>query len=179
MYNARRNVFVLAAILLSIPALTQAGIISSGTVTIPGTDDFDFDAGLVITTFPDLTGDVFWDISSPTSQNVLPWNGTTLVNLGSVSFGTITLGYLEAQTYSSAGINNSLLVTGDVFAVITDLGNYAAAEVTGPIVSSDLDYGLPIQWETFAASTGVPEPGQLPLVGAAIAACLIGAWRKR
>jgi hypothetical protein len=63
--------------------------------------------------------------------------------------------------------------------VITNLGNYAAAEVTGPIAEDNLDYGLPIQWETFAASTAVPEPGQLPRLGAAITAGLIGAWRKR
>ena len=179
MLKGRRGVFVLVLLLLSIPVLTQAGIISQGTTTIPGTDDFDFDSGAVVTNFPDLIGDVFWEIITTTTQGMEPWNNTTLVNLGSVNFASITLASLEAETYSSAGISGSLLITGDVFAVITNLGNYAAVEVTGPILPTN-DEGLPIQWETFAGPAAtVPEPSQLPLVGAALAACLIGAWRKR
>jgi hypothetical protein len=180
MWAARRSVLFLVICLFSIPALTQAGIISSGSVTIPGTFDFDFDSGVVATVYPDPIGDIWWQVVVAGTEFVTPWNNTTIVNLGAVDFASITLAYLEGQTYGTTLIGNSSLVTGDVFAVITNQGNYAAAEVTGPIVGSNQDYGLPMQWETFAGpASSVPEPSQLPLVGAVLAAGLIAVRRGR
>jgi len=151
--------------LLSGAAGLNATVISSGTITIPGTWDFDFDAGVIPSTIsPD--SDVFWDQISSTARALDPENGATIANIGAVTFNLVTLAELEALSYSTTGIDGSdatnVLVPGDVFAVHTNAGNYAKALVTGPFVAG-ADNGLPIQWET----DSVPEPGTLSLVGLA------------
>jgi hypothetical protein len=179
MHNVGKHLTVLAALAFGFPVLTQAAIISSGTVTIPGTFTFDFDAGVVPPT-AETAADVFWEIFTSTTRGLQPDNGTSLVNLGVVNFNTITLAQLEALSYGTSFIDGgnatNLLVPGDVFAVHTNLGNFAKAVVTGPL-DPQFGPGLPIQWETDSAA--VPEPQQFPLAAVAIAAGLIAIWRRR
>jgi hypothetical protein len=155
-------------VLLATPLLAVAGIISSGTVTIPGTFSFDFDAGVVDVYGIDPAADVFWEQFTSTTRGLEPVDGATIVNLGVVSFAGITLTELEGLSYGSTGIDGSdlsnVLVPGDVFAVQTNSGSFAKVLVTGPLDSGS-DNGLPIQWETDSPS--VPEPGSfmLALIG--------------
>lgn len=148
--------------LLTLPFCAFADVISSGTVTIPGTFSFDFDAGAVVD-FP--AADVFWEQFTGTTRALEPENGAEIVNIGAVSFAGVTLTDLESLSYGTAGIDGSdlsnTLVPGDVFAVHTDAGNFSKVLVTGPFVAGS-DNGLPIQWVTESAS--VPEPATLPLV---------------
>jgi hypothetical protein len=142
-------------VLLAAPWICTGSVVSSGTTEIPGTDLFDFDTGVLTTT--GSSADVWWDQMTTTTRAMQAQNGATLVNIGVVNFAAITVPQLEALSYGTTPIDGSngtsVLVTGDVFAVHTNLGNYAKVLVTGPLDTSS-DNGLPIQWET----DSVPEP---------------------
>ncbi len=167
--------------LFAMPWLASAGVISSGTVEIPGTYSFDFDAGVVPPAISADT-DVFWHQFTSTTRALEPSNGAGIVNLGtSATFSLITLAQLEALTYGATGIDGSdgtsLLVTGDVFAVHTNLGNFAKAVVLPPDPAQG--DGLKIQWVTDAPST-VAEPANAALVCIALmAGMILAGWRRR
>src|SRR5712691_3667078 len=143
-------------VFLGTSLVSRAQVVSSGTVEIPGTFEFDFDAG-VITGSP--AADVFWEQFTATTRALQPTNGASIVNLGtSVNFSSLTPAQLQALTYGSSGIDGSngtsLLVVGDVFAVRTNSGNYAKAVVSKPL-DSQQNNGLIIQWATYPR----PAPG--------------------
>lgn len=160
---------VLAAFLAA-PLFAIAGVVSSGTATIPGTFSFDVDAGVVDNFVIDPGADVFWEQFTATTRALEPENGAMIANIGVVDFASVTLADLEALPYGTAGIDGSdvsnVLVPGDVFAVQTNAGNFAKVLVTGPFVPGT-DNDIPIQWETDSAA--VPEPGGSALCLAAIA----------
>ena len=101
-------------------------------------------------------------------------NGASIANIGVVSFAGVTLAQLETLSYGVTPIDGSdasnVLVPGDVFAIRTNASNFAKALVTGAFDLGS-DHGLPIQWETDAAS--VPEPGSFFLGLTGIAAFLL------
>src|SRR5712691_8537514 len=147
-------------VFLGASLVSRAQVVSSGTIEIPGTYEFDFDAG-VITLSP--AADVFWEQFTSTTRSVQPINGATIVNLGtSVNFNSLTPAQLQALTYGSSGIDGSngtsLLVVGDVFAVHTNSGNYAKAVVSKPL-DSQQNNGLIIQWATYPPGPIVEIPG--------------------
>jgi hypothetical protein len=164
-----------------------AQVISSGTIEIPGTYEFDFDAGAVVLT---SAADVFWEQFTSTTRALQPITPAGIVNLGtSANFNTLTVAQLQALTYCSSasgcGISGSdvgsLLVVGDVFAVQTNLGNFAKAIVTAPIDPTE-DEGLTIQWVTYAnpnpPTTPAPPSFLLAFTGLCAAALYLG-WRLR
>ena len=174
--NYLLNRIALAAVLAATTVATQAAVISSGSTTVPGSYLFDLDTGTLPLIAPHAGSDFHWEQLSPTtrqiSQNSQAPSGH-FINLGVVNFASITLAQLQSYSYSSAPINGSdvgnLLVPGDVFAVLTDNGNYAKVLVTGEFDRLQ-NNGLPIQWETLSA---VPEPstylaglGALGMLGA-------------
>lgn len=163
-----RSMFGAALLCAALPLSANAAIVSSGTWTISGTYEFDFDAGVQDVSYPDPTMDVFWDQIDSTHRQLttsLENNGSGIVNLGTVNFAGLTLNDLQGLTYGTTPIDGSdgsnQLVQGDVFAVKTNLGNYAKVLVTGPFDLTK-DNGLPIQWETVSA---VPEPASVALFG--------------
>jgi hypothetical protein len=170
----------LLLVLFATPLLGVASIVSSGTVTIPGTFSFDLDAGVVDVFGVDPAADIFWEQFTTTTRGIEPVDGAAIVNLGEVDFASLTLSQLEALTYGSTGIDGSdgtnVLVPGDVFAVDTNSGNFAKVLVTGDFDPS-LNNGLPIQWETDSPSA--PEPGGF--VPALLALIGLGGlkWRRR
>ena len=119
--------------------------ISSGTITIGGTESFDFDAGVVGEGNENV--DVWWHILNSTSREMTPRNGATIVNLGVVDFSAITPADLMELTYGTTPIDGSdvsnALVPGDVFAVHTNAGNYAKARVL------TWGYSITIEWVTY------------------------------
>ena len=145
-------VLVVAALMCAFaPGPATAVPVSAGTATIPGTWLFDFDAGVIPPSAPFAGADIWWEQVTGTTRFVEPWSSATLVNLGVVSFSSITFTQLQSLAYGTAPINGSdvgsVLVPGDVFAVHTDLGNYAKVLVTGPF-DQTRNHGLPIQWVT-------------------------------
>lgn len=117
--------------------------VSSGTATLHGTWHFDFDTGV-----EGATGDVFWEQHTSTIRSMQPLGGATIVNLGVVSYNAVTPAVLQHLAYGTTGINGNndptnQLVNGDVFAVLTNMGNYAKVQVV------TYGYDLQIKWTTY------------------------------
>lgn len=122
-------------------------IASSDASALQGTYLFDFDSGTETTT----GADVWWDQQTDIVRSLAPQSGATIVNLGSVDFGSLTCGELRSETYASAPIDGNndatnLLTTGDVFAVRTDQGNYAKVQVLS------YGYDLELKFVTYQGS---------------------------
>ncbi|MFO0761469.1 MAG: hypothetical protein U0359_33630 [Byssovorax sp.] len=122
-------------------------VASQGSAVIQGTYAFDFDLGVSPTTLS-ATTDVFWHQKTSTSRSLDPQNGAKIVNLGVVDWSSVNHVTLQNLTYGSAPINGNAdatneLVTGDVFAVLTQGGNYAKVRVTA------YGYDLHIEWVTY------------------------------
>jgi len=120
-----------------------AATVSSGTATLQGTWLFDFDAGA-----EGKTGDVWWEQHTATKRSLEASGGAQIVNLGHVNFANVTPALLQTLAYGTAGINGNndatnLLTPGDVFAVRTNLGNYAKVQVVS------YGYDLHITWTTY------------------------------
>lgn len=152
----------------------SADIVSSGAVTIPGTWVFDFDAGAVV---GDLgqPGDIFWEMMTQTTRAVKPSGTATITAIGVVDFAPIGYGELAALTYGGAWLDgsdgSSILVPGYVFAVHTDLNNYAKVKVMREFDDTQ-NHGLVIEWVTYS----IPGPSSLALAGAGV---LLGCARRR
>jgi len=161
----------------------QAQVVSSGTITIPGTFEFSFDTGVLSLTNPDI----FWDMN--TDRLIMPQGTAGIVNLGAANFAGLTSANLQALTYGAGtidggpfddGSNFGTLVAGDVFAVHTNGGNYAKVLVTGPIVPGTSDNGLPIQWVTYSPGAATtPAPPAFFLIAASLAAVAMFRYRQK
>jgi hypothetical protein len=123
-----------------------ATVISSGTTVLKGTWTFDFDTG----TEGGLARqfDVWWEQQTALLRRMNPINNAQIFNLGVVDFNSITPDTLASAAYSTTPIdgNNDAtnrLVPGDVFAVLTNGGNYAKVKILS------YGYDLNIQWITY------------------------------
>ena len=182
--NRFGSVLVLAAAVMGwvlAPGVATAISVSQGSITIPGTFLFDLDAGAIAP----AGADIWWEQVDSTTRMIAPQGAATLVNLGLVNFGSLTYAQLQSLTYTAAAINGSdvgnVLVPGDVFAVKTDLGNYAKVLVTGRFDSTQ-NNGLPIEWVTVNQThqEAVPEASStLPLFGFSALGLLGYDWRRR
>lgn len=130
---------------------SSARTVSSGRTTLRGTFLFDFDTGVQSGTNADA--DVFWRQQTSVRRRMEPTNGAQIALVGSVPFAAVTPQTLQALAYSEEPIqadNNASnqLPTGTVFAVRTNIGNYAKVRVEG--------YGrdMRIRWQTYAISGG-------------------------
>ena len=127
-----------------------AATVSSGTATLRGTWLFDFDAG-----HEGTTGDVWWEQHTATRRSLEASGGARIVNLGHVNFANVTPALLQTLTYGTNGINGNndatnLLTPGDVFAVRTNLGNYAKVQVVS------YGYDLHLTWTTYRLAFRLP-----------------------
>lgn len=120
-------------------------IVSSGEANIRLSFSFNLDQGTdqVSESTP---VDFQWSQSSPRVRDLY---GQRIVNLGRRDFEALTLEQLQKLNYSAASINgnddnSNQLVNGDVFAVITHLGNYSKVKVLA------YGYNLHIRWVTYA-----------------------------
>ena len=131
----------LALMMLAVPVSALADI--SSTATLSSGNGLSLDTGTVTNSSPDLLY---------SGGNIAPQGKATAFNvgnLGSSFFGTITQSTLTAFVYSSAPIQSASLVTGDIFAVKTNAGNYAKVLVTAAGGGS-----LTLQYTTFGATSG-------------------------
>lgn len=138
-----------------------------GSGTLRGTWMFNFD-----TSTEGTAGDVWWEQQTETARRLVPHGLARLAFLGAVNFDEITLNRLQGLNYdtqpldgstklvafvprpgtfgvsvmipddSSIGAGN-LLATGNVFAVLTNGGNYAKVKVL------EYGYNLKLQWVTY------------------------------
>ena len=132
------------------PATT---IISQGTATLKGTFLFDLDTGTQSLPGEDPpAADIFWNQATDTIRSMAPANGAGIVNIGVTNFANVLPAALPGLAYSSTtgidGNNDATnkLVTGDVFAVKTNQGNFAKVLVTS------YGYNIGIEWVTYKLS---------------------------
>lgn len=126
-----------------------ATIVSQGTAVLKGTFLFDFDTGTQSVAGENLAPfDVFWNQETAVARVMQPWSGAAIVNIGVTNFASVLPQALPGLPYSGTPIdgNNDTtnkLVTGDVFAVKTNQGNYAKVLVTS------YGYDMGIEWVTY------------------------------
>ncbi|MGD0001506.1 MAG: hypothetical protein ABSE21_15520 [Bryobacteraceae bacterium] len=123
-----------------------ATVVSQGTATLKGTWTFDLDAGVEGGPGPNV--DIWWDQQTTVLRQMVPQNSAKIINLGVVDFNPITANGLQGLTYTTTpipGNDNATnkLVAGDVFAVLTNKGNYSKVKVV------TYGYDLQIQWVTY------------------------------
>jgi hypothetical protein len=127
-----------------------ATTVSSGTTTLKGTWSFDLETGTQGGVAPPF--DIWWEQQTAVLRRMTPLNSAQIANLGSVDFNSITPDTLQSLSYSSVAIDGNndptnKLVTGDVFAVLTNKGNYAKVKVLV------YGYDMQIQWVTYQLDT--------------------------
>lgn len=168
----------IATAMLAGSSLAGAATVSSGVADITGTWAYDFDAGVQGDFLADATQDIWWRQMTATTRQIEATNGAQIVNLGTVSFASITAASLQSLTYGVTPISGSnvgnQLTFGDVFAVKTTSGNYAKVLVSAPFFDPGNNNGLIVYYETFAPA--VPEPGS---VGLALAGLGVVGWLGR
>lgn len=123
----------------------EAAIVSSGSDVIHGTYTFDLDAGVE---GDEDEADIWWQQETDVERQMTPWGDAEITNLGVVNYGGLSSAELQRFDYGDEPINGddddtNELVEGDVFAVVTNQGNYAKVEVT------DYGYDLGIEWTTY------------------------------
>src|SRR5262249_12447059 len=123
-----------------------ATIVSSGTKVLKGTFTFDLENGNE--GGPGTGFDIWWEQQTAVARQMVPLGTAQIVNLGVVDFNSVTADSLQHLTYLTTPIhgNNDAtnkLVTGDVFAVRTNLGNFAKVKVVS------YGYDMTIQWVTY------------------------------
>ena len=120
--------------------------VSQGTATLKGTYTFDLDTG--VQGGSNSSGDIWWDQQTALLRQMAVVGGAKIVNLGPVDFDTLTSAGLQTLSYANTAIigndnATNKLVNGDVFAVLTNAGNYAKVKV---LVYA---YDIQIQWATY------------------------------
>jgi hypothetical protein len=145
----RRSISVAFADTTSPPT----SVVSSGTGTLRGTWLFDFDTGAETSE----GADVWWEQKTHTERCMVPRVNAKIVNLGVIDFEAFSPEQLPGLPYSVTPIDGSIdplnrnqLVNGDVFAVLTNGGNYAKVQVLA------YDYNLQIRWITYRLGTSEP-----------------------
>ncbi len=138
--------------LSSLDLFPASTIVAQGTGTVlKGTWSFDFDTGTESAITP--TVDVFWEQVSTVVRQMVPQNGAKIVNLGAVSFASLTAANLQLLPYATTPLDGNddatnQLVVNDVFAVLTNKGNYAKVQV------ASYGYNLTINWVTYNIPSG-------------------------
>ncbi len=130
---------------------SSSTVISSGTITLKGTFTFDLDTGAE--GGPSANVDIWWDQQTAVLRQMVPQNGAGILNLGVTNFAAITANNLEFLPYTTTPIDGNSdatnkLVSGDVFAVRTNQGNFAKVKVI------TYGYDLQIQWVTYKLTAG-------------------------
>jgi len=110
-------------------ATNYTSVVSSGTYKLGGTCTFNLDSGI-----GGNGGDIWWEQVNGTVRLMVPRGTAKITNLGEVDFEDVTPSLLRSLSFSSTPIignddGSNQLVQGDVFAVVTNTGNYAKVRV--------------------------------------------------
>ncbi|MFN8418857.1 MAG: hypothetical protein U0528_06400 [Anaerolineae bacterium] len=122
-------------------ATAEPIIVSSGNATLRGTYFFDFDGGQEIRE----GAEVWWEQKTQVERYMV---SSAIAYLGRANFDSLDYEALKVLPYLNDrvdGSNNSnnLLIPGSVFAVRTDLGNYAKVQIL------KYGYNLEVRWVTY------------------------------
>ena len=144
-FTANSNIGSSTTILTVTLTMLAPVVISQGAGTLRGTWLFNFDIGSEVS---GGTADVWWEQVDSVVRKMVPQGSASLVNLGVTNFNGIMCKQLKSQVYSKTPIdgNNDAtnqLVAGDVFAVLTNRGDYAKVLVVS------YGYNLQLQWVTY------------------------------
>ena len=139
----RLNPAMLGLLLLAVPVAALANL--TGTPTLSANTALSLDTGATSAS----GGDILWSGSAMTPQS-----SATAYNigaLGATGFSAMTQSTLSSfsSLYSKTALPASTLVVGDVFAVKTNAGNYAAVLVTATAGTS-----ITLQFTTFGVNSG-------------------------
>ncbi|HEY0798896.1 MAG TPA: hypothetical protein VGD50_07075, partial [Candidatus Baltobacteraceae bacterium] len=93
-------------------------------------------------------GDIWWEQKTTTARDIAPVAGAKVVNLGAVDFDSLTSAGLQTLAYAATPIDGNddstnKLINGDVFAVLTNSGNYAKVQVLA------YGYDMQIRYATY------------------------------
>ncbi|MDX2117445.1 MAG: hypothetical protein SFY96_04600 [Planctomycetota bacterium] len=156
MNQASARVALAAVALAGLSCAAQAGIVSSGSFTLPGTWLFDFDAGVLVDSHG-TPADIWWEQINPSTRQVVVDGTASIASLGSIDFNAFAYDELAALSYSNMTLNGSdvgnILLPGYVFAIHTDLDNYAKIRVTAEFDRTK-NNGLVFDWVTYS----IPSP---------------------
>ncbi|HWU89032.1 MAG TPA: hypothetical protein VN253_17325 [Kofleriaceae bacterium] len=124
-----------------------AATVSHGTAVINGTWIFDCDTGALGGSLGG-PGDIWWEQQTATLRRMAPVGGAKIVNLGHVSWSSVTHATLQTLDYGTTPIRgnddaSNQLTDGDVFAVRTNQGNYAKVQVLS------YGYNMTVRWVTY------------------------------
>jgi hypothetical protein len=124
----------------------SATIVNQGTTVLKGTFAFDLDTGAQGGSTPGM--DIWWEQQTNVERQMVAQGSARIVNLGVTDFASLSADALQLLTYGAAPINGdnnntNKLVTGDVFAVTTNQGNYSKVKVVA------YGYDMTIQWVTY------------------------------
>lgn len=139
------------------PACGNVILDSSTPLQLEITQTMDIDTGTV-----SGGGDIWWERITSTTRQMVPYRGATIVNLGIMddsAFTAITAAQLAQYVYSTTPIRGddsalNQLGIDDVFAVKTDLGNYAKVQVKDRSQSPTNDIGLHVVVYSCEGATG-------------------------
>ena len=124
----------------------SATVVHQATTVLKGTFTLDLETGCQTGVAPGQ--DIWWEQQTQVERQMAPQNSARIVNLGVVDFASITADALQHLTYGTTPINGdnnntNKLVNGDVFAVLTNQGNYAKVKVVA------YGYDMTVQWVTY------------------------------
>lgn len=123
-----------------------ASIVRQETTTLKGTFTLNLDTG--VQGGASSASDIWWDQQTTVLRQMAPAGGAKIVNLGQVDYNTLTSAGLQTLAYATTPITgnddtSNKLVNGDVFAVLTNAGNYAKVQVLS------YGYNIEIQWTSY------------------------------
>ena len=139
----RLNPAPLCLLAMAVPVAALANL--TGTPTLSANTALSLDSGATSSS----GGDILWSGSAMTPQSSA--TAYNIGNVGSAGFSALTQATVAAflSLYSNSAIPASTLVVGDVFAVHTNGGNYAAVLVTATSGTS-----ITLQFTTFGVNSG-------------------------
>src|SRR5215831_14386096 len=110
----------------------SATVVNQGTTVLKGTYTFDLDTGVLGGVGPGQ--DIWWEQQTTVARQMAPQGAARIVNIGVVDFDGVGADALQLLTYGTTPINgtnnaSNKLVAGDVFAVLTNQGNFAKVKV--------------------------------------------------
>jgi hypothetical protein len=138
--------------LSAINLFPAATVVQSKTnFVLKGTFTLNFDTG--VEGGPEATSDILWNQETDVLRNMWSLNKAKILNLGAVDYASITAANLQGLPYSTTPIpgnssSTNLLTPNDVFAVLTNQGNYAKVKVV------TYGYNLTLNWETYHVASG-------------------------
>lgn len=123
----------------------------SASTVFKGTWTLDLETGVQGSPAPNP--DIWWNQATAVVRSMVPQNGAKIVNLGAVDYVSLTAANLQSLPYSTTPIdgNNDAtnqLKANDVFAVLTNKGNYAKVQVLA------YGYDITIRWVTYNIPSG-------------------------